>query len=83
MTGPRRRLHLGRWVVGGAVWLMIASTIGLEHGHSQLADVGTLIAVTVVALLAISTGLRITGRLALRGARAGWTTLRRARRTRR
>ena len=83
MTGHRRRLHLGSWVVGGAVWLMIASTIGLEHGHSKLADIGTLVAVIVVALLAISTGLRITGRVTLRGARAGWITLRRARRARR
>lgn len=73
MTAPPRRVHAGRVVACGVVWLILACSISLESGQQGLAQGG---GITILGLTALVL-LFVTLRAAVRSVRAGVRLLRR------
>lgn len=64
-----------RWVIsGGLLWLILASSISLEDGHSTTAQWGAGAAVTVAVLAAATIALRLLARSTMAVARYCWRT---------
>ena len=70
MTVPPARRVRGRWTIAGAVvWLILASSISLEHGLQGPAQWGSITALGVLALVLLVLTLRGAGRTVRMGAR--------------
>ena len=74
MTSSTSQRVRGRWVVVGVIlWLILASSIGLEQGQDAVAEWGSAAALVVIGLLV----LFAVGRVALIPVRAAGRRVRR------
>lgn len=70
MTAPPARRIRGGWIIVGAVvWLILASSISLEHGRQGTAQWGGITALGVIALVLLGLMLKGAGRTIRMGVR--------------